>query len=44
MSLIRNERIKFLATAPIGVAVGCITAGVVAPLTPLVMMGSGQAR
>ena len=32
MSLVYNERIKYLATALNGVAVGCITAGVIAPI------------
>ena len=32
MSLIRNKRVKYLATALNGVAVASITAGVIAPL------------
>lgn len=37
MSLVHNERIKYLATALNGVAIGSITAGVIAPIFAVVI-------
>jgi hypothetical protein len=43
MSLVHNERIKYFATALNGVAVGCITAGVIAPIIAVVIVpGAGE--
>ena len=42
MSLIRNERLKLLAPFMNGVAVGCVTTGVVAQTFTLVVGGAGE--
>jgi hypothetical protein len=44
MSLIYNERIKYFATALNGVAVGCITAGVIAPIIAVAVVPGASDR
>lgn len=44
MSLIHNEGIKYFATALNGVAVGCITAGVIAPIIAVALVPGASDR
>jgi hypothetical protein len=44
MSLVHNERIKYFATALNGVAVGCITAGVIAPIIAVAIVPGAADR